>query len=120
MIWKVIFLQIQKHLQNIKKRNLDLNLKNQKFINSIVGTKKIFTNLIGEYLTLVLNMNHLDMEYLKQLIGANYQYYMKGGVFHLTTNIRLVMQKHLSRPIKQYVKMIMKPVKQNLKNLKTG
>ena len=99
---------------------MDTNLKNQKFTSLIKNIKKGSMDLIGEYLILVLNMNHLDMEYLKQSIGVNYQYYMKHGMFHLTINTKRIVRKHLKKPTKQFVRMITKPVKQNLKNLRIG
>ena len=56
------------------------------------------------------------MEYLKQLIGVKYQYYMKTGVFPLTTNIKQKMQKLLRKPMSKSVKIVMKKEKQNITN----
>ena len=120
MDWVDSFLQIQKHSTNIIENNMDTDLKNQKFTNLITNIKKGSTALIGEYLILALNLNHLDTEFLKQWIGVNFQYYTKNGTFHLIINTKRLTRKHLSRPTKRFVTMIMKPVKQNLKNLKVG
>ena len=95
---------------------MDTNSKKVKFINLITNIKKGSTDLIGVYLTRVLKMNHSDMEYLKQLIGVKYQYYMKTGVFPLTTNIKQKMQKLLRKPMSKSVKIVMKKEKQNTKN----
>ena len=99
---------------------MDINLRNQKFTSLITNIKKGSTDLIGEYLILVLNMNHSDMEFLKQWIGVNFQYYMKNGTYHLIINTKRMIRYRLERPTKKYVKMITKPVKENLKNLKIG
>ena len=120
MGWVGTFQQILKHSINIIKRNMDTDSKKQRFINLITNIKKGSTDLIGEYLILALNMSHSDMEYLKQLIGENFQYYMKDGMFHLIINTKRLTRNHLRKPTKRFVRMIMKPVKQNLKNLKIG
>jgi hypothetical protein len=99
---------------------MDKNLKKQKFTSLITNIKKGSMDLIGEYLTLALNMNPSDMEYLKQLIGVNFQYYMKNGTFHLIINTKRIIRKHLRKPTRQFVKMIGKRRKMNLKNLKIG